>query len=161
MTTTSTWTLPVVISPPLSPREAIADTMYRCFAGLDTPDPALWESAFTPDAVCIVDDRAVEGLGNINAQIYEPTARLDTTHFMTNMRIHIHENGTEATLSASALAQHYRPGTGRQLDAPRLLAGGPYIIQLIRDDAGGGLWKIKRFQMGPRWTEGDLTVMTG
>ncbi|KAI0105671.1 hypothetical protein GGR51DRAFT_518763 [Nemania sp. FL0031] len=157
---TSTWTLPVALSPPLSPREAVADALYRCLAGLDTPDRDLLESSFTQDACFIMGDRVIEGIKEIRAQLYEPISKLDTTHYVTNLRIHIEENGTEARMSASALAQHYRPGTGRQLDAPRLLSGGPYIIHLVKD-AEGGLWRIKKFQMGPKWTEGDITVITG
>ncbi|KAI1172408.1 hypothetical protein F4777DRAFT_516587 [Nemania sp. FL0916] len=164
---TTNWTLPTTLSPPLTPREAIADALYRCFAGLDTPDRDLWESSFTPDAICIMDGRLISGFEAITAQVYEPISRLDTTHFVTNVRVHIHENGIEAKLSASALAQHYRSGTGRQPDgdAPRLLAGGPYFIHLVKDmdaeEGGGGLWRIKRFEMGPKWAEGDMTVITG
>ncbi|KAI0198701.1 hypothetical protein F4808DRAFT_434811 [Astrocystis sublimbata] len=157
---TSIGTLPADLSPPLSPREAIADALYRCFAGLDTPDQDLWESAFTQDACCIMDDHEIEGIEEINVKVYEPTSKLDTTHFVTNLRIHIEGNGTEARMSASTLAQHYRPGTGRQPNAPRLLAGGPYMIHLVKD-AEGSLWRIKRFHMRPKWAEGDITVITG
>ncbi|KAI1263693.1 hypothetical protein F5Y18DRAFT_124638 [Xylariaceae sp. FL1019] len=153
-------TLPAELSPPLSPREAIADALYRCFAGLDTPDLSLWESSCTQDAECIIDGRKIIGMQAINAEVYEPTSRLDTTHFVTNLRIHIEENGTEARLAASTLAQRYRSGTGREAGSTRLLAGGPYFVHLVKD-AEGGLWRIKTFEMSPRWTEGDIAVLAG
>ncbi|KAI0143429.1 hypothetical protein GGR57DRAFT_508132 [Xylariaceae sp. FL1272] len=141
--TTSIQILPANLSPLLSPREAIADALYRCFAGLDTPDLALWESSFTRDAQCTVDGRKIVGMEEITAQVYEPTSKLDTTHFVTN-----------------TLAQHYRSGTGREPGATSLLAGGPYFIQLVKD-ADGGLWRMKTFEMSPRWTQGDMTVLSG
>jgi hypothetical protein len=158
--TASTWTLPASLSPPLSTREAIADALYRSVAGLDTPDPALFESAHTQDATFEINGRVIDGMKDIIAQIYDPTARLDTTHFITNVRIHVADAASEAKMSASGLAQHYRPGTGREAGATRYMTGSSYFIDLVKDDKDG-LWKIKKFQMKATWSEGDRGVITG
>jgi hypothetical protein len=142
----STMALPAALSPALSDREGVADALYRFIVGLDTNDVALFESAFTRDGVFNINGRTFDGLDNIRTGCYEPVSKLDTTHFPSNIRINV--TGSKATMSASALAQHYRGGTGRETGAPRYMTGGLYLLDLVKDDTEG-LWKIKHFKAEP------------
>ncbi|KAF7596238.1 hypothetical protein BBP40_002771 [Aspergillus hancockii] len=152
--------LPPTLSPALSGRDAIADALYRCVLGLDNGDSALFDSAFTSNATFGINGRVSEGLPAIHTDCFDVIAKLDTTHFLTNIRINIADSGSKASATASALAQHYGGGKGLQPDQPRLLAGSLYYADLIKDDASG-LWKIETFKMQSTWAEGDWGVMTG
>ncbi|THC98781.1 hypothetical protein EYZ11_001760 [Aspergillus tanneri] len=108
-------------------RDAIADALYRCVLGLDTGDSALFDSAFTSTATLSMNGRVSEGLPAIHADCFDVIAKLDTTHFVTNIRINIADGGAKASMTASALGQHYRGGKGLQPDQTRLLAGGAVL----------------------------------
>ena len=150
--------LPAVLSPSLTDREAVADALYRCVGGLDTADSALFNSAFTGDAVFDLNGTIMDGLDAINEQCYASVSKLDTTHFLTNVRINVVDDKAEVT--CSALAQHYRPGQGMQAGASRMLAGSLYWVDLVKDGTDG-LWKMKYWKLKPTWGEGDWGVVTG
>ncbi|GAB7357356.1 hypothetical protein MBLNU459_g8303t2 [Dothideomycetes sp. NU459] len=151
--------LPAVLSPPLSDREAIADAIYRCVLGFDTGDSALFSSAFIENASMTVNGRTSTGLPSIRTDWFDLIAKLDTTHYITNVRINITAPG-KASLTASALAQHYRGQKGLEPDQTRLLGGGLYRAEVVRDEAAG-LWKIESIDMKSVWAEGDWGVVTG
>lgn len=153
----STNSLPATLSPALSDREAVADALYRFSTGLDRNDKALFESAFSSDAVFVLDDNAMDGLDAINANCFGPISQLDTTHFLTNLRINITDGDTKAELTCSALAQHYRGGEGKKPDATSLLVGSSYRTQLVKTKEDG-LWKIKRSEVKIAWSQGDWGV---
>lgn len=153
--------LPASLSPALTGREAIADAVYRFLLGLDTSDSALFNSAFLPESTFELNGRVHEGLSAIHTGCFEPIAKLDTTHFVTNIRINIADGGAEAALTASGLAQHYREGKGMEADQPRLLGGALYYADLVRDEGEGGLWRIKAFKMNTTWVEGDWGILRG
>lgn len=151
--------VPVALSPPLTSREAITDTLYRFILGIDTNDVALFNSAFTEDARWDLNGKIVEGLKTIQTDCYERTlSTLDTTHFVSNIRINVLDGGAEASLSALFQAQHYRGGAGPIPDSARFLMGGQYFLDLTKDDTDG-LWKITVFKTRTIWTEGDRSVM--
>ena len=147
--------------PSLGVREAITDAIYRCVLGLDTDDKALFDSAFTPDASFDLNGKVMSGLDAIHTGCYDPISRLDTTHFISNVRVNVREDGdSTASMTASALAQHYRHKQGTEPGATRFLTGGLYFLELVKDGQDG-LWKIKHWKLQPVWTEGDRGVMTG
>ncbi|KAJ9143459.1 hypothetical protein NKR23_g6521 [Pleurostoma richardsiae] len=154
----TTWSLPAALSPPLDGRDAVADAIYRVVLGLDTNDLALFESALTEDAIFKINDYTMEGLPAIRSGCYDNIAKLDTTHFISNVRVNIAEGGSTASLSASALAQHYRAGTGNEGNAARLLAGALYLVDLVKEEPAG-LWKIKSWKMRTNWMEGDKSLV--
>ncbi|GAB1200326.1 hypothetical protein APSETT444_009696 [Aspergillus pseudonomiae] len=128
--------------PSLSFREAIADALHRAVLAFDIADSALLNSALTADAILDLDG----------------VSKLDTTHFVSNGRVDVIEGASVASMTASVLSQHYRPGTGKVPGAEYLMAGSLYSLDLVRDDTEG-LWKIKRWNMKVIWTMGDASVM--
>ncbi|KAI2711951.1 hypothetical protein CBS147332_5587 [Penicillium roqueforti] len=154
----TSFSLPAALTPALSGRDAIADTLYRCVLGLDTNDVALFDSAFTSTATFSIRDKTFSGLPAIRTDIFDMISKLDTTHFVTNIRINIADSGVKAAATASALAQHYRGGKGNEPDQPRLMAGAQYYADLVKDEESG-LWKIEAFKMTTSWAEGDRGVM--
>jgi len=152
----STTSLPAVLSPTLTDREAIADALYRFANALDTDDGPLFDSAFVEDASFTVNGRTTQGLKAIHSDIFDMIAKRDTTHFVTNIRINI--DGKRAKLTASTLAQHYRGETGLKPDQTSLMTGVLYWVDLVKV---GSLWKMDTMQVKPTWTEGDWNVMEG
>lgn len=146
----------------LGVREAITDAVYRCVLGLDTDDKALFDSAFTPDASFDLNGNVMSGLDAIHTGCYDSVSKLDTTHFISNVRVNVRDDGdsTTASMTASALAQHYRRKQGTEAGATRLLTGSLYFLELVKDGEDG-LWKIKHWKLQLVWTEGDWGVMTG
>ncbi|KAB8266187.1 hypothetical protein BDV32DRAFT_143911 [Aspergillus pseudonomiae] len=146
--------------PSLTTREAIADTLYRCVGGFDTADAALFDSAFTKDATFDLNGRVLEGLESIHKDCYDNISKLDTIHYMSNVRVNVKEGEEKGSLTASALAQHYRPGEGIQAGTKYFLAGSLYEMDVVRDE-GDGLWKITHWKLKIVWAEGDWGVVLG
>ncbi|EAW10946.1 nuclear transport factor 2 family protein [Aspergillus clavatus NRRL 1] len=155
---TSIPSLPTTLAPALSGREAITDALYRFVLGLDNNDPNLFDSAFTPTATFAVNGKVSEGLPAIHADCFDLVGHLDTSHLITNVRVHIAESGGTAAATASVLAQHFLGGQGLEPAQPRLLAGAQYYAELVKEEASG-LWKIAAFQMKASWAEGDWGVI--
>lgn len=166
------WTLPAVLSPRLSDREAITDTLYRALLAFDTNSLDLLASAMVPTATMSINGMYMHGWDAIRAGCFDRVAQLDTTHMATNVRVHIHHNDDKrsaaaASVTATVLSQHYRVGTGGLEGggvAPRYLAGALYRLEMVRDDEekeedGDGLWKIGECHVKSTWAEGDREVV--
>ncbi|KAH9198464.1 hypothetical protein LQ764DRAFT_225958 [Zygosaccharomyces rouxii] len=140
----------------LNDREAIEDALYRCVLGLDTADVTLFESALIPDATFDLMGNVMKGLPEIQAGSFDKVSKLDTTHHLSNIRVNLEglANGT-ASVTASAMAQHYRPGEGNKPDTTRLLSGALYFVDVVKDKE---VWKVKHFKAKMIWTEGDWGV---
>lgn len=151
--------LPSDLSPALTGRDAIADALYRCVVGLDTNDPALFDSAFTQTASFTINGKKHEGLQAVHAHCYDMVSKLDTSHFVTNPRINITGGDDTASMTASVLSQHFRGGNGMAPEQPRLMAGALYYLDLVR--GSDGTWKIEDWKMEATWAEGDWAVMSG
>ena len=154
---TSTMALPASLSS-LSVREAITDAIYRAVLGLDTGDKALFDSALTQDANFDLNGNVMVGLDAIHAGSYELISKLDTTHFISNARVNARDGDSTASMTASALAQHYRHKEGIEVGATSLMTGSLYFLDLVKDDEGG-LWKIKNWKLKLIWAEGDWSIM--
>ena len=141
-------------------REAIADAIYRCVIGLDTADIALFDSAFTQDASFDLNGNVLDGLNAIHTGCYDSVAKLDTTHFVTNIRADIKDGEPKASVTASALARHYRPQQGRAPGATHFTSGSLYYIDCVKDSRDGS-WKIVHWRLKSIWFEGDFGIMTG
>lgn len=98
---TSDMNLPASLAPALETREAISDALHRSMVGMDTNDSALFDSAFTLDARWDLYGREMNGLEEIHEKCFDATIiHLDTTHYVTSIRIDIAEGGHEAQLSS-------------------------------------------------------------
>ncbi|SCU89998.1 LAMI_0E00122g1_1 [Lachancea mirantina] len=149
--------LPATLNPALSGREAVLDALYRYLLAFDINDKALFESAFTEDAVFVMDGTVMDGRDAVKAQTFDVLSKLETTHFLTNPRINILDGDMNAELTCSALAQHYRQGEGKGGSATPLLAGSLYHADLVKSKEDG-LWKIKRLDLNVVWGQGDWGV---
>lgn len=88
--------------------------------------------------------------------MFEIIGPLNTTHFVSNVRVQMEEGGSKASLTASSLAQHFRPGEGFQGEQG-LLTGAIYYVNLVKDAAG--LWKSVSFKMRASWAQGDRSIV--
>lgn len=152
-----------VALPALSPREAIADALYRAAIASDHHDIALFESAFAGEDVSmeIHDDqkRVLEGLTMIRTIVLNRVGPMDTTHNIGMVRVNYQDGANTASLTATSTAVHAPPGTGRDPAGPKYTVGGEYSVDLIKDEAG--LWRIKKVVLHVIWTSGDASVMGG
>ncbi|KAK8040086.1 hypothetical protein PG993_008497 [Apiospora rasikravindrae] len=156
----------------LTPREAVADVIYRATAAFDLADAALLDSALTEDAVMTLGDRQrFAGRAAIRADCWAPVSRLDTVHVASNVRVRFHsadDNNEEydaattkkATVMANFQANHYRAGEGMKPDAKGFITGGTYLLECVRDESDGGLWKARSWVINLTWVLGDPSVMT-
>ncbi|KAH7157273.1 hypothetical protein B0J13DRAFT_541447 [Dactylonectria estremocensis] len=166
---TSLFSLPAVLNPPLTGRQAVIDTMYRCAMAFDTSDAALFDSTFMLDGVFEVNGRAMEGLSEIHATGLALIFKVDTTHMVTNVRAHMRTGVTkagvesdeenEASLTATVLSQHYAAGKGMEPGQKSLMSGSLYRGELARD--ADGLWKFTQLRIKSTWAEGDWSVVGG
>ncbi|KAI1390861.1 uncharacterized protein F4822DRAFT_394651 [Hypoxylon trugodes] len=146
--------------PGLNVRESITDALYRAILGFDLEDSALFDSAFIPEATFDLNGRLMTGLKAIHTDCYDNVSKMDTTHFMSNIRVNYKDGESTASMTASSLAQHYRRGEGTKPDATRLLGGGLYFLDLVKDTKDN-LWKITHWRAKIVWTEGDYGVIRG
>ncbi|KAF2722936.1 hypothetical protein K431DRAFT_283442 [Polychaeton citri CBS 116435] len=143
----------------LSDREAITDALFRCVNAFDNADDALLESSFTKDGKFTMAGNTTQGLDVIKEAVYNRVSKMDTTHLVTNIRIDVEDGATTATGSATAVAYHYRPGTGCEPGAPRFVSGSQYYMDFVKLESG--LWKACEWELKLIWTEGDYSVMMG
>jgi hypothetical protein len=147
--------------PSLSPREAIADALYRAAIASDHHDSALFDSAWAGEDVSMEmhDDnkRVLEGLSLIRTMVFNKVGPMDTTHNISMVRVNHQDGADNASLTATSMAQHAAPGTGRDPNGIKYTVGGEYSVDLVRDDAG--LWRIKKLVLNVIWTSGDASLM--
>jgi hypothetical protein len=154
--------VPTVLSHPSpSDRDAITDCVHRLMLGMDTNDSEVFDSALAPDAKWELHIKTLEGRQAIHDQCYDSDiVKLDTTHYVTNIRIHVAESGSEASVSTLYEAHHYRGGRGTIGGAARYSTGGVYFMKMVKDQTwADGVWKINFMKMKPIWTEGDRILV--
>lgn len=147
----------------LTPREAIADALYRALLGFDHHDVGIFNTAWLSDDVTLsLNGDVVTGLPTIRSRFLETVGPMDTTHMTSNVRIQIHDGAvTEtASLTAYAVATHALPGKGCEVGAVKFTSGSEYSLQLVKD-VKDEVWKIKRWDMKLIWTEGDYAAVFG
>lgn len=147
--------------PSLTQREAIADALYRAAIASDHHDSALFESAWAGEDVSmeIHDDnkRVLQGLSLIRTIILNKVGPMDTTHNISMIRVNYQDGADTASLTATSMAQHAAPGTGRDPNGIKYTVGGEYAVDLVKDD--GGVWKIKKLVLNVIWSSGDASLM--
>ncbi|KAF2103670.1 hypothetical protein NA57DRAFT_69883 [Rhizodiscina lignyota] len=147
--------------PSLSPREAVADCLYRSVTGIDGNDPELFASSVLPgkETSVIVGEHTIQGADTITEYIMSKIMPLHTTHFITNVRVDLKDGADTASLTANAMAYHYRPEDAYVPEAKAYVTGGLYYLDLVKDS--DGLWKIKKWTLKMNWTEGERSVIFG
>jgi hypothetical protein len=149
--------LPAKLAGALTEREAIADALYRAVLAFDYADEALLLSAITEDISFEMPGSSAKGIPEIKAAVFDRVSKLDTTHFISNIRVSI-ESAIAAKVTCSAMAQHVRPGKGFEPGPNKFTSGGMYLCDVVKV---GDLWKIKSWKAHFLWVDGDPTVMTG
>lgn len=144
---------------------AVIDALLRFGLAQDRRyDPGavdLFESAFTDDAVldfrpaaatCGISVPLMQGRATITSVIMNPATRIDTTHVVTNPRVHI--DGDSARATALVEAQHL-PTSDHSRHA---LLKNYYAVtaQRIED-----LWRMNEVYVECTWFTGDPNVITG
>ena len=156
---------PVKLTAP-SPREAVADALYRCLLGIDSNDRALFESACLKDESMsvVAGPIALEGWSKID-DFFRRLFELVTTHLASNVRVELKDGADAASMTAHAVAYHVRPDEAFRPEDTSYTARSLYFIDLVRDGGGGGggdgLWKIKRWEIKTLWTTGDRAIVHG
>ncbi|KAI1357758.1 hypothetical protein F5Y08DRAFT_323473 [Xylaria arbuscula] len=140
----------------LSDREAIADALYRVVLAFDHADEELLRSAITDDISAEVPGSSSKGVAELKAVVFDRVSKLDTTHFLSNVRVNI-QSASMAQASCSVMAQHVRPGKGFEADS-KFTGGGMYLCEMVKI---GDLWKISNWKANIIWVEGDPSVMDG
>ncbi|KAH8800486.1 hypothetical protein F5884DRAFT_810559 [Xylogone sp. PMI_703] len=139
--------------------EAITDALYRALRGVDYNDVSVFNSAFVGEDISFTTEQiTINSLSALGKVVLGHTGPIGTSHTPSNIRIDVKDGGNTASLTAFVLAQHRLPGTGKDPDAPKLLAGGEYVLDLVEDEADG-LWKIKKWVVNVIWRKGDLFVL--
>jgi len=141
----------------LTDREAIADPLYRAVLAFDQSSESLLHSAVTEDLSAEMAGLSSQGIPDFKKKVYNRVSKLDTTHFLSNMRVNI-ESVTTAKATCSAMAQHVRPGKGFEPGPNKFTSGGLYACYLVMV---GDLWKIKSWKANIVWVDGDRSVMSG
>ncbi|KAI0377214.1 hypothetical protein F5Y04DRAFT_292156 [Hypomontagnella monticulosa] len=141
--------------PPLSDREAIADLCYRVTASIDHADEELYWSTTTPEIYAEVAGTTVSGAEELKAKVWDNVIKVDTIHYLTNMRIGI-DTPTTARVTFTSLAQHCRRGKGFEPGPNRFTTGAIYNCEAVKI---GDLWKLKKYIASHVWGDGDPSVM--
>lgn len=145
---------------PSAEREGILDALYRFAAGQDLGDRALFESAFSEQAILDFSGPArllgahvdpFEGRELISRNVLAATGLLVTTHSVSNPRI-LRFDGERALLICLVEA-HHLPNADR---SRRLLLKNLYTVELVRERPR---WVIDHMLIENLWMEGDPTIL--
>ncbi|KAL9617233.1 MAG: hypothetical protein Q9160_007961 [Pyrenula sp. 1 TL-2023] len=150
--------------PSLTPREAVADAMYRALIAFDRNDVSMFNTIFAGEDSTLElisgEKKAYTGLSALRKELFDHVGPLDTTHMVNNVRVDVKDGADTASMTAYVLAQHCPPGRGREPDGPKWLAGGEASLSFVWDEKDG-LWKVKKWVMEVMWSQGDPSVMQG
>lgn len=141
-------------------RDGISDALFRFAAGQDYKEPETLRSAFAADAVLdfthpgaklgVQLERFV-GRDEIMGAILGATARLDTSHTVTNIRL-LEHRGSDAVVCALIEAQHLPSGDHSR----NLLLKNKIVVRLALSEAG---WVIADMRFENLWWTGDPDVL--
>ncbi|KAG4291623.1 hypothetical protein FPRO06_13844 [Fusarium proliferatum] len=125
-------TLPAQLTGGLTEREAIGDALYRAVLAFDYSDEALLLSAITAEDIdAEMPGSTAHGVAEFKAAVFDRVSKLDTTHFLSNLRVNIASSST-ATATCSALAQHVRPRQGADPSSAKFTSGAFYTCDMVK-----------------------------
>jgi hypothetical protein len=157
---------PTTRLPNLSPREAVADTLYRLTLGLDSNNRALVESAClkTPAMTFtygpLGNQQTVTGWDAISP-MFDRVFSLVTTHTVSNVRVELEndDDATTAHMTAHVISYHVREEEAFVAADTSYTASSLYDIELVKDGDDSELWKMKTWGARILWTTGDIKVL--
>ena len=142
----------------LEDRMAIAETMFRFAAGIDTRDWVMYRSVFTEHIDVDYRSWRVESFGPMSADAWVLRATrlfpgLDASqHTLSNLRYEI--AGDVATCHAYVRADHYLVNSSGD---SMFTIGGVYSDELVRASSG---WLITAKKLQVLWSQGNKHIMT-
>jgi hypothetical protein len=145
---------------PPADRAEIADALYRYATGMDLHDRALFESAFSNDAMLDFTSPArglettvpiLEGRQSIGDAVMASTAPLVSSHSVFNLRVTAYDGG-HAT-STALVEEHYFQKGG---STGHLVLMNVYAVDLWRESRR---WLITRLTIENLWFSGDIAVL--
>lgn len=145
----------------LSPREAVADALHRVVLGIDTNNHPLFSSGMLQDesASVTAGPATLQGWPAINS-FFQRVFELVTLHSVTNIRVHLPEaDANTASLTAHAVAYHMATEDALKKEDGSYTAGCLYLVDLVRDPQGEGVWRIKTWRIQMLWSTGDIRVL--
>lgn len=145
----------------LSPRETVADALYRCVLGIDSNNQEMFESACLKNEgmTVIAGPFTIEGWTAIS-EFFVKAFALVTTHITSNIRIELKDGADTASMTAHTLAYHVRLEDALKPEDTSYTASCLNFIDLVKD-SNDGLWKIKKWEIKILWTTGDRAVLHG
>jgi hypothetical protein len=145
----------------LTLREAITDAIYRATHAFDTNDKDLFQSAWVKNGPIFVRNRAqvFEGLEAVMENIFDPVAKLETQHSVSNIRIELDNDAKAAHMVANMIAQHHRSGEAMDPTKKGLIGGAMNEVDLVLDDESG-LWRMTKWVMNITWIDGDISIVS-
>ena len=152
--------LPVPLpGPPLSTRDAIADTCFTAFAALDHEDEPLLRASCTPDIYTLIAGKECNGYAELKARVFDNVgAKLDTVHYLTNVRVAV---DTETTGRVTFTAQAVHCPLGKGYEGRKFTTGAIYTCEVVKGEGEGQEWKLKKMRSYHVWGDGDASVMGG
>lgn len=148
--------------------ESPINVLIQFVFGLDDPDALLLRSSFTEDAILDLSKFTslgmtyppIEGRDIIvdvcMKSIGEP---LDTSHTLSNFRVVINEDKTEATIACYVEGQHFKKGDGLAAGTKEnFLVKSRYDAVVVQRD---NEWRIKQLTITPKWRLGNATILSG
>jgi hypothetical protein len=161
--------VPLNLGPDLSPRDGAADAINRFVLALDLFDADIMRSAFTTDGVLDKSDLEKvtgqnmgedSGIEEIIKGTLAHVGPMDSSHHLSNFRVKLDDNQTQAEVTCHALAQHFKHGEGSDPSKrDYLLFANMYYANVVKEEQGDdALWRIRRIGMHNLWCEGDIGV---
>lgn len=142
----------------LSPREAVADAIFRITLAFDTNDTDLFKSAVDANIIFDRNGQLVEGLDAVMQNIFTPLTKLETHHSISSVRSDFEDVANAAHAVTYMIAQHYREGEAMDPSKKGLMGGTMNHFDLALDGKTG-LWKITKCVMNIKWMEGDASIV--
>ncbi|OAK96658.1 hypothetical protein IQ06DRAFT_359004 [Phaeosphaeriaceae sp. SRC1lsM3a] len=118
----------------LTPREAVADALYRCLIGIDSNNIDLFESAClqTEDMTVVAGPIDIKGWTAIR-EFFQRVFTLMTTHITSNIRIELENGGNTASMTAHAIAYHIRPEDALKREDTSYTGSCLYHLDLVKN----------------------------
>ncbi|PYI02378.1 hypothetical protein BO78DRAFT_454185 [Aspergillus sclerotiicarbonarius CBS 121057] len=144
--------------PPLSDRDAVADACFRAFASIDQSNEELLKSSVTDDVYTDIAFKVCDGYDELRNKVWTNVSeRVDTVHYLTNMRVSI-DTETTARVTFCAMAVHCIVGKGyEELDSTKFTTGAFYNCDAVKVEEGW--WKLKVMKSTHIWGTGDRAIM--
>ena len=147
-----------IILKQLSPREAIADAIYRITLAFDTNDKELFKSAVDEQIIFDRNGQVVEGVDAVMQNIFLPLSKLETHHSISSVRTDFEDGASSAHAITYVIAQHHRDGEAMDPSKKGLLGGTMNRFDLVLEGKTG-LWKITKCVMDIKWMDGDASIV--